>query len=157
MSVTQFSKPQVDKDLNLWIAEVKQNFHSQAPKLQAISLANFVAQRLGGPVSRNDIANLAYELQINEYKFENKTNVVPLGKIHIGTFYHRALLYKILADRINLKVSLERGDYNRAWNTIALKEDNSPYPPKLYIIDLMHEPGKLMHIDAKEAIQYTRL
>ena len=71
------------------------------------------------------MANLGYELPINELKYEQKSNVIPLGRIRIGTFYHRALLYKVLADRINLKVSLTRGDYNRACNVVALKDENS--------------------------------
>ena len=30
-------------------------------------------------------------------------------------------------------------------------------PPKYYIVDLMHEPGKLMDMNALDAIQYTKL
>lgn len=29
-----------------------------------------------------------------------------------------------MADRLNLRVTLERGDYNRAWNIISIKNDN---------------------------------
>ena len=64
---------------------------------------------------------------------------------------------KVLADRLLLKVSLERGDYNRAWNTVALKDENSEYPPKNYLVDLMHEPGKLMPANSLDAIQYVKL
>jgi hypothetical protein len=46
-------------------------------------------------VARSDVANLGYELPINELKYEFKSNVIPLGRIKIGTFYHRALLYKV--------------------------------------------------------------
>lgn len=77
---------------------------------------------MGGTIARNDITNLNYELPINELKYELKTNIISIGKINLGTYYHRALLFKVLADRTSLKVTLERGDYNRAWNTIALKE-----------------------------------
>lgn len=68
---------------------------------------------------------LGYDLLINETKYELKSNIIPIGKIRLGTFYHRALLYKILADRLRLKVTLERGDYNRAWNEIAIKDTDS--------------------------------
>ena len=54
-------------------------------------------------------------------------------------------------------MSLERGDYNRAWNTVALKDENSNLPPKFYLVDLMHEPGKLMPISSLDAIQYVKL
>ena len=62
-----------------------------------------------------------------------------------------------MADKLFLKVSLERGDYNRAWNTVALKEGDSVYPPKVYLVDLMHEPGKLMLANSLDAIQYVKL
>ena len=62
-----------------------------------------------------------------------------------------------MADKLFLKVSLERGDYNRAWNTVALKDGNSVYPPKMYLVDLMHEPGKLMLANSIDAIQYVKL
>lgn len=82
----------------------------------------FVSEKLGGVVKRDEVNNLGYELLINETKYELKTNIIPVGKLRLGTFYHRALLFKILADRLQLKVTLDRGDYNRAWNKIALKE-----------------------------------
>ncbi len=92
-------------------------------KEQAINLARFVSDKLGGIVSRDEINNLGYELLINETKYDLRSNIVPLGKIRLGTYYHRALLFKVLADKLYLRVTLERGDYNRAWNTIALKDE----------------------------------
>ncbi len=112
---------------------------------------------MGGPVSRDEANNLGYELLINETKCELKSNIVPIGKIRLGTYYHRALLFKILADKIHLRSSLERGDYNRAWNVITLKEPNSVYAPKNYIIDLMHDVGKLMPVNSPNAVQYVKL
>jgi hypothetical protein len=78
---------------------------------------------MGGVVSRDEVNNLSYELLINETKYELRSNIIPIGKIRLGTYYHRALLYKVLADKLLLRVTLERGDYNRAWNTIALKDE----------------------------------
>ena len=66
-------------------------------------------------------------------------------------------MFKFLADKLCLKSTLERGDYNRAWNVIGIKEPNSAYPPKNHIIDLMHEPGKLMPVASLDAIQYVKL
>ena len=76
-------------------------------------------------MSRAEVNNLGYDLLINEIKYDMKSNIVPLGKLRLGTFYHRALLFKTLADRLNLRVSLERGDYNRAWNIVTLKTENA--------------------------------
>jgi hypothetical protein len=60
-----------------------------------VYLKRYVASKLGGTVARNDVANLGYELPINELKFEHKSNIVLIGKIKIGTYYHRALLFKV--------------------------------------------------------------
>ena len=62
-----------------------------------------------------------------------------------------------MADKLALKVSLERGDYNRAWNKVALRDEKTRMPPKYYIVDLMHEPGKLMEVNGLDAIQYMKL
>lgn len=131
---------------------------------------------MGGVVSRDEIGNLGYELLINETKLELKSNIIPLGKIRLGTFYHRALLFKVLCDKLCIRVSLERGDYNRAWNAVALKEDNVfffKFQKKFlifilkinffqgslrhYLVDLMFQPGKLMPVNSLDAIQYVKL
>lgn len=51
---------------------------------------------MGGSVPRDEVANLGYELFINETKFELKSNIIPIGRIRLGTYYHRALLYKVI-------------------------------------------------------------
>ena len=50
---------------------------------------------MGGPIGRDEIIKLGYELTINETKYELKSNIIPIGKITLGTFYHRALLFKV--------------------------------------------------------------
>ncbi len=40
---------------------------------------------------------------------------------------------------------------------ITLKEPNSVYAPKNYIIDLIHDVGKLMPVNSTNAIQYVKL
>ena len=117
-------KPMIDKDLKLYIEQVKDLFQYLSLRDQVINLARFVSDKLGGNMSRDDVANIGYELLINETKNELKSNIIPIGKIRLGTFYHRALLFKVLADKLCIRASLERGDYNRAWNTVALKEEN---------------------------------
>ena len=64
-------------------------------KLKFFTISRYVSEKLGGPVARDEISNLGYELLINETKYELKSNIVPLGKIRLGTYYHRALLYKV--------------------------------------------------------------
>lgn len=76
-------------------------------------------------------------------------------------FFFFVSCYQALADRIAVSCSLVRGDYNRAWNEVMLCEeakDGQPrFPPKSYIVDLMHLPGRLMSADSPDASLYQRL
>uniref|UniRef100_A0A8C0EXK2 Armadillo repeat containing 3 n=1 Tax=Bubo bubo TaxID=30461 RepID=A0A8C0EXK2_BUBBB len=130
---------------------------------QVMALAQFVADKMGGPVERDKLHDFSWELHISEIEFELKCNVVPIGKVKKGTFYHRALLFKVIADRIGIGCTLVRGKYNRAWNEVKLA-DASPQgiaglllPPQEYIVDLMFEPGFLIKQGSAEADQYKHI
>ena len=77
---------------------------------------------------------------------------------------YQKLMYhfmQVLADRIGIPCSLVRGEYNRAWNEILIPvglEKGAPrYPPKKYMIDLIHECGRLISMDSPEAIMYQSI
>ncbi|XP_030120380.4 armadillo repeat-containing protein 3 isoform X2 [Taeniopygia guttata] len=124
---------------------------------QVVALAQFVADKMGGTVVREQLHNFCWELDMSETEFELKSNIVPIAKIKRGTFYHRALLFKVIADRIGIGCSLVRGKYNRAWNEVQLVE-HSPkgllLPPQEYVVDLMFEPGRLLKQGSAKADQY---
>ncbi|XP_030360497.1 armadillo repeat-containing protein 3 isoform X2 [Strigops habroptila] len=130
---------------------------------QVVALAQFVADKMGGPIERGKLHDFSWELHISEIEFELKCNVVPIGKVKKGTFYHRALLFKAIADRIGIGCSLVRGKYNRAWNEVKLVDDSPQgitgllLPPREYIVDLMFEPGRLMKEGSAEADQYKHI
>ncbi|NXC29659.1 ARMC3 protein, partial [Campylorhamphus procurvoides] len=130
---------------------------------QVVALAQFVADRMGGSIERDKLHDFSWELHISEIEFELKCNIVPIGKIKKGTFYHRALLFKVIADRIGIGCSLVRGKYNRAWNEVKLVDDSPKgiagllLPPQDYIVDLMFEPGFLMKQGSAKADQYKRI
>uniref|UniRef100_A0A8C9TB26 Armadillo repeat containing 3 n=1 Tax=Scleropages formosus TaxID=113540 RepID=A0A8C9TB26_SCLFO len=117
---------------------------------------SLVSEAMGGAVDRDNLHEFSWELQLSELKFEVQSNIIPIGKIKKGTFYHRALLYKTLADRIGLSCSLVRGEYNRAWNEVRLIEGPSK-TPEYYILDLMHSPGLLLKSNSPEAVQYQTI
>ncbi|XP_063714103.1 armadillo repeat-containing protein 3-like isoform X2 [Symsagittifera roscoffensis] len=133
----------------------------QTTKEQIEALARLVCDKMGGQVSREDMINFPVKLHMAKLKTDLKTNVIPIGLIKTGTYYHRALLFKSLADRIMLPVTLDRGSYNRAWNVATLMDDIPPggpkYPPKQYLIDLIHEPGEMHEIESQKAVAYQRL
>ncbi|XP_075252210.1 armadillo repeat-containing protein 3-like [Convolutriloba macropyga] len=151
-----------DHNLENIIKQVKNEVVPLATtKEQIVTLARIVSDRMGGQVSREDMINFPYKLHVAKLKTDLKTNVIPIGLIKNGTYYHRALLFKALADRILVPVTLERGSYNRAWNVVTLMDDIPPggpnYPPKQYLVDLIHEPGELHELESQKSIAYQRL
>ncbi|XP_071087900.1 armadillo repeat-containing protein 3-like isoform X1 [Haliotis cracherodii] len=131
-------------------------------RLQVVALAEYVAEKMGGAIAKGQVTNFSWELALSQIKFELKSNVVPIGKIKAGIHVHRALLFKTLADRIAVGCSLTRGEYNRAWNEVMLPEEDevagaARYPPKPYIVDLIHKPGKLLPVNTPEAVSYQKL
>ncbi|XP_067661533.1 armadillo repeat-containing protein 3-like [Haliotis asinina] len=131
-------------------------------RLQVVALAEYVAEKMGGAIEKGQVTNFSWELPLSQIKFELKSNVVPIGKIKAGIHVHRALLFKTLADRIAVGCSLTRGEYNRAWNEVMLPQEDevaggARYPPKPYIVDLIHEPGKLLPVNTPEAVSYQKL
>lgn len=50
---------------------------------------------MGGTIEKANLPGFGYELHINQLKYELKSNIIPLGSISMGTFYHRALLFKV--------------------------------------------------------------
>ncbi|XP_076187802.1 armadillo repeat-containing protein 3 isoform X2 [Aptenodytes patagonicus] len=147
--------------------EEKQELSGQRSSLSKSSTREkglrFVADKMGGPIERDKLHDFSWELHISEIEFELKCNIVPIGKVKKGTFYHRALLFKVIADRIGIGCSLVRGKYNRAWNEVKLVDDSPQgiagllLPPQEYIVDLMFEPGFLMKQGSAEADQYKHI
>ncbi|XP_048417175.1 armadillo repeat-containing protein 3 isoform X3 [Stegostoma tigrinum] len=129
-------------------------------KEQIVALAMFVSEKMGGPISKEKLHEFTWELHIAELKFELKSNIIPIGKIQKGIYYHRALLFKALADRIGISCSLVRGEYNRAWNEVMLVDQSAQdvtglfIPPTKYIVDLVHQVGSLMRTDSPDAAHY---
>lgn len=54
-----------------------------------------VCVAMGGPVDIAKQHDFLWELHISELKLEVQSNVIPIGKIKKGTYYHRALLFKV--------------------------------------------------------------
>ncbi|XP_053398836.1 armadillo repeat-containing protein 3-like isoform X11 [Mercenaria mercenaria] len=156
-------EPPCDSTLLKFIDEVVEKIQPlPTTREQVKALAAFVAEKMGGPIERGQLSNFGWELPLSQIKFELKSNVVPLGKIKAGIHVHRALLFKTLADKIAVSCSLVRGEYNRAWNEVLLpEEDYSPgapkFPPKTFIVDLIHEPGNLLPFDTPEAQTYKKI
>lgn len=133
-------------------------------KEQSEALAKFVSEKTGGAMCGDKLSSYPWQEHIAQLKQMAGSNVLPLGLIKTGFFCHRALLFKVLADRIGLQTVLVRGDYNRAWNEIVLPAadinevqqqfSSKRLEPKTYIIDVMFEPGRLIDTCSCEARAY---
>uniref|UniRef100_A0A0B7A269 Armadillo repeat-containing domain-containing protein n=1 Tax=Arion vulgaris TaxID=1028688 RepID=A0A0B7A269_9EUPU len=155
--------PPPDPQLVKYIEEVSEDILPLPTTCsQVTALAEFLSNKMGGKIERGQVASFCWELPLSQLRFELKSNVIPIGRIKAGIHIHRALLFKVLADRISLPCSLTRGEYNRGWNEILLP-DNSvdptapKFPPKRYIVDLVHQPGTLLTPETQAAISYMKL
>ncbi|XP_012995205.2 armadillo repeat-containing protein 3 isoform X1 [Esox lucius] len=129
---------------------------------QYSALARLVSEAMGGPVAEDRQHDFPWELHLGELRQELQSNVVPIGRIHKGTYYHRALLYKVLADRIGVSCSLVRGEYDRAWNEVLVCVGMPQFPtcqpqPRTHLVDLIHQPGRLLRANTPQAIRYQTI
>lgn len=92
-------------------------------------------------------------------------SIVPVGLMRVGLHLERALLFKVLADRVGLPVSLVRGDCGRAWVEVALpvlgSAPHPAYPSHIlqptHLVDLMSSPGTLHPLGSYQASLYCGL
>ncbi|XP_064797315.1 armadillo repeat-containing protein 3-like [Oncorhynchus masou masou] len=129
---------------------------------QYSALARLVSEVMGGAVEVDREHDFLWELHLSELRYELQSNIIPIGQIRKGTYYHRALLYKVLADRIGVSCSLVRGEYNRVWNEVLLSVGTPRYPgcqpqPRAHLVDLIHQPGRLLRANTPQAKQYQTI
>ncbi|XVF35341.1 hypothetical protein REPUB_Repub18cG0137300 [Reevesia pubescens] len=106
-------------------------------------IAEIVVNRMGGPVA--DAEEMLRTWTSRSYELRNslKTIILPVGRLDIGLSRHRALLFKVLADKINLPCMLVKGSYytgtdDGAVNLVRINNGSE------YIVDLMGAPGTLI-------------
>ncbi|XP_054291510.1 armadillo repeat-containing protein 3 isoform X3 [Pongo pygmaeus] len=156
--------PPSDPDFSMYVYEVTKSILPITNiKEQIEDLAKYVAEKMGGKIPKEKLPDFSWELHISELKFQLKSNVIPIGHVKKGIFYHRALLFKALADRIGIGCSLVRGEYGRAWNEVMLQNESRKGvtgglpAPEMYVVDLMFHPGGLMKLRSREADLYRFL
>ncbi|KAA3477476.1 serine/threonine-protein kinase EDR1-like [Gossypium australe] len=106
-------------------------------------IAAIVVNRMGGLVADADEMLRMWTLRSYELRSSLNTIILPLGRLDVGLSRHRALLFKVLADRINLPCMLVKGSYytgtdDGAVNLVRINNGSE------YIIDLMGAPGTLI-------------
>lgn len=66
----------------------------------ALWVLRLVSDTMGGTVARDDLDRFMWEIHLSELKLQLQSNVIPIGRIKKGTFYHRALLFKVPARQL---------------------------------------------------------
>uniref|UniRef100_A0A8C6SCH0 Armadillo repeat containing 3 n=1 Tax=Neogobius melanostomus TaxID=47308 RepID=A0A8C6SCH0_9GOBI len=144
-----------DSALQALVQEAKETVLELHDEMEQYSaLARMVSQAMGGEVDMEKMHTFEWTLDISKLKFQLQSNVVPIGMISKGTYYHRALLFKCLADCMGLSCSLVRGEYSRAWNEVLVLKNGQA---RRYIVDLMHNPGSLLKVNTPAAEHYQSI
>jgi len=118
-------------------------------------LARLVAERLGGTMMLDTVAECTESLTATRAKNIKRGHVL-LGDLTCGLSRHRGLMFKFLADRCNLSVSLNRGTHLVAledlhnYNTVEI--DGSDYLP-----NLMRDVAALYPVHSDMATAYLRV
>ncbi|OQV17494.1 hypothetical protein BV898_08427 [Hypsibius exemplaris] len=110
-------------------------------------IAAAVAEQMGGASVKAE----AVEAHIQEVCQDKQSNCIGIGDLELGSFSHRAFLFKVIADRVHLPVSLVRGNGGRGWNEVSLADDGCT---AVHLVDLMFHIGALMEKDSPEARRY---
>lgn len=117
-------------------------------------LAELVTGHMGGPVKDANVMLARWMERSMELRTSLHTSVLPIGSITIGLSRHRALLFKVLADRIKMPCRLLKGSHytgveDDAVNVIKLEDERE------FLVDLMGAPGTLIPADNPSAKDFT--
>ena len=134
-----------DKNLASFINDVVDHIEAKNPPdrcTTASILANFVCDKLGGPAKSD--AELK-ELWVGErmrLRKKYKSIAFPIGSLDFGLVRHRALLFKVVADAIEVPSRLLRGKYLMGGDDDEVSGIVVLCSGREFIVDLMENPGE---------------
>ncbi|XP_045524316.1 uncharacterized protein LOC123714181 isoform X3 [Pieris brassicae] len=132
-------------------------------KQRAQLLAEFVVEQMSGLTQERDCSMPSVDLHLADLMEDLGSRVLGLGWIRCGGPLERAILYKVLADRVGLPCALHRKTSAHAWCEVAIPEldpretleKEESYPAGLlranYVVDLMSTSGSLLPRGSVEA------
>ncbi|KAK8463117.1 hypothetical protein SEVIR_1G323600v4 [Setaria viridis] len=111
-------------------------------------LASLVARHMGG-IFDPESMSVKYQNMLNSLRSSIGSVVVPLGQLKIGLARHRALLFKVLADGLDVPCRLLKGRQytgsdDGALNIVKFKDGRE------FIVDLVADPGTLIPSEGAE-------
>ncbi|XP_022822162.1 uncharacterized protein LOC111353390 [Spodoptera litura] len=129
---------------------------SSSLKQRAQLLGEYVAEQMSGLTQERDCSMPSVDLHLADLMSDLASPVIGLGYVKCGGPLERALLYKVLADRVGIPCALFRSCSAYAWCEVGVpeidpEEDREKvhnFPAGLlranYIVDLMIKPGRLI-------------
>ncbi|XP_053611630.1 uncharacterized protein LOC128675905 [Plodia interpunctella] len=136
-------------------------------KYRAQMLAELVADEMSGVGQDRDCSMPSVDLHVSDLMTANNSMVLGIGLVQYGGALERALLYKVLADRIGVPCALYRTSYAHAWCEVAVPAPDEDVVDELeenylagflranYVVDLIERPGRLLPRGAVEARRIT--
>ncbi|WVZ77303.1 hypothetical protein U9M48_025186 [Paspalum notatum var. saurae] len=110
-------------------------------------IAGLVVTAMGGLVEDADGMSREWSIKSRELSLQMNSVVLPLGSLRVGLSRHRSLLFKVLADRVNLPCKLVKGICYTGTDEGAVNLVKVDFDSTEYIIDLMGAPGTLIPSD----------
>ncbi|XP_026738635.1 uncharacterized protein LOC113501658 [Trichoplusia ni] len=136
---------------------------STSLKQKAQLLAEYVVEQMSGLTQERDCSMPSVDLHLVDLMLDLNSPIIGLGYVKCGGALERALLYKVLSDRLGLPCGLYRTSSAHAWCEVAIpevdpeddpqKEEN--FPAGLlrnnYVVDLTIRPGRLLPCGSRVA------
>lgn len=115
------------------------------------ALSQVVAGHLGGPQSNKTAIVDRWASLINDMKLKHSSVVIPIGWMYLGTARHRAILFKFLADQVDLPARVVKGKF--------YADDEHDAQLIIYVdtremvVDLMILPGTVYPLEEKLSLR----
>lgn len=146
-----------DPYLPYYIRYVADSFEEAWSLEKKISfLAKYIDDLLSGPSENVNISGKiqSFRHHLKSLKFKLGTSIIPIGFLRAGFQCERALVFKAIADRVNIPCSLERSN-TLYWNEVALLDTvQGATVLKFYVVDLMNDVGALLSTNSTESNRY---
>lgn len=111
-----------------------------------IERIKFIAVKVSKFLQTNDdCISHQLHLHLTELKFKFATSVIPLGNLIYGNSFEAAMLFKAIADQLDVETSFHTDETGKGWNRVC-KDTN--------IVDLIFDVGELYQASSFEARKY---
>lgn len=108
---------------------------------------NILAQNVFKFFTSNSGMDHQVDVYLNDLKFKFSSSVIPLGCLLHGNSFEAALLFKVLADQLEIDASFHSPVPGKGWNQTC---------EEMKIADLMFNPGEVYEVSSLMARKYLR-